>query len=1384
MVETKPTGHRLADRLQSGSLDSPTTSILMRSLLEKIGAMHKAGQLQLVLNAGVLWVSDKQKIALRPASAIVSTGPGNELSILPPELDKVGELSLTADIKSVSQIFSERELVCDPPRIDLFQLGALALDMLTGKSVDDYLMSPKVKTSIPDYWHPWIDQALGFDPQQRAKTCDELLLSLEKNVIKDMTRFDLATPPPGTGLDAFGDTSLNVGEVHLSAEKFGSGELPFTNLGQYRIESRLGSGGMGDVYLGFDPKLQRTVAIKVLPSALARNEDFVARFISEAQAAAQLSHPNIVPIYFIGEDQGHHFFVMEHINGPSLAQELRAQGKLPVEKALQVVQQICSGLADAHGQALIHRDIKPGNILLDRKSGQAKLADFGLVKSPRNDLKVTATGVVMGTVDYIAPEQGRGQPVDGRSDLYSIGVLLYRLLSGRLPFSAESSTGMIFQHAYEPPVALEEVAPSVPKNVVAIVNRLLLKDPDHRYQTAEALVRDLQAVADGGEPVFDTCGEDSTSPSNKWPSAVSSLPPMDSGEAPVLQNSNTMVPMLKQGWMSRMLALFNQQAPESLVDLQNTQQNVDGAIAVYTGRRNELAGLSNDATVMDKELSQRIVELQKLAGEAKGKERAELFAAIKSLAGRRSQQQEQADDIRAQLTKADATLESLKQQRAILVNRLETARKNGPAANERKRFSLVPWGIAATVAAIALAFGLTAWVTENKSGSLDSNDLGISTVVEPERVWGTPPKPGNSINRGDGWIDLVPLIDLKQDVFSGNWRRSGDLLISDEKKVTGTSANKTVLPVLLPNSYELRFRFRTASSTNRLRLPLPVGDGRGALVLGFNGGNGVGFEGIDGSGATSEADNLTSNPEFSLQPNLEHTVLVQVSLSGSQANLKVSVDDIQAIHWTGDQNDVVVSDSADRHPYGDVPMLVVSGQTEFSRLSFRSIKGDARLLRAPFPDTGVATSGNKWSLDFNDSSRLAVADSFRYDGKQPVTMEAWLNPRKQSDTNRVIVIRDEGIYPRLNISISNGFWKCQIFDPWRKRGFDAVSSEPAVWNEWTHVACVYSPGKIVLFVNGEKVATSTKFEPPFINGVQLRIGSKGRGKDAFQGRISQVRISQAVRYQEDFHPKRSLGNDEHVMCLYHFDEGVGNFARDLSGNGHHAKIRLPQWRSIDAEEARAESLGQPGKRFALNFNNDSRYVINQTLQYDVSHRVTVEAWLKPRKSTSTNRVWGILDENEEASFFLLNSKGRWVEKNWNDKTKNLAAVVTSPAPISWNKWTHLAVELGPEKLKLFVDGELVAESLQSKFTPFKMARLRIGSLSDQKDAFQGEIEQFRITEGTRYETAFEPAQSFGSDQRVMCLYHFDEGTGDFTKDTSGNGHHGKILAAQWRPLVP
>ena len=260
--------------------------------------------------------------------------------------------------------------------------------------------------------------------------------------------------------------------------------------GRYRLGEVLGEGGMAVVYRGHDLLLNRPVAVKILRGQYAADDNFLKRFEREAQAAASFSHPNIVNVYDVGTDGDQHYIVMEYIRGPSLKELIRRQGPFSVDGAVFIIGQVASALDYAHQRGLVHRDIKPQNILVDR-DGNAKVVDFGIAKGSR-DVNLTEAGTGMGTVHYVSPEQARGDPATPASDLYSTGVVLFEMLAKRLPFEADSPVGVAMHHVNTPPPPPSSYNPSIPPPVDAIVLKALSKDPAERYPSGAQLATALR----------------------------------------------------------------------------------------------------------------------------------------------------------------------------------------------------------------------------------------------------------------------------------------------------------------------------------------------------------------------------------------------------------------------------------------------------------------------------------------------------------------------------------------------------------------------------------------------------------------------------------------------------------------------------------------------------------------------------------------------------------------------------------------------------------------------------------------------------------------------------------------------------------------------------
>ncbi len=293
-----------------------------------------------------------------------------------------------------------------------------------------------------------------------------------------------------------------------------------TQFGRYQVRRELGRGGMATVYVAYDPHFDREVALKVLPPGLLQDPTFRERFEREAKLIARLEHTAIVPVYDYGEDQHRPYLVMRHMTGGSLKDRLTA-GPMPLDEVIDVTRRICAALDKAHANHIIHRDLKPGNILLD-EDGASHLADFGIARL----VEATQTMNVLGTPQYMAPEQAHGRPLDARTDVYQMGVVLFEMLTGRVPFDADTPAALLHQHAYAPIPSPREFNTDLPPACERVIERALAKDPAERYPTAAALAEAVAGLA-MVEPMAPP-----TRPARVAPSPADALPAPPRAERP------------------------------------------------------------------------------------------------------------------------------------------------------------------------------------------------------------------------------------------------------------------------------------------------------------------------------------------------------------------------------------------------------------------------------------------------------------------------------------------------------------------------------------------------------------------------------------------------------------------------------------------------------------------------------------------------------------------------------------------------------------------------------------------------------------------------------------------------------------------------------------
>lgn len=724
---------------------------IFEQLAAQLAEFHRRGLLHRDVSLDRIRIQGDEGTVLldAPGGKVTFGGPFADVELCPPEYRQGTPFELSSDLTEARHAFLQARRPEDPLRIDVFQLAAVFCRLLVGgRPVAEYLRSARAQSTVPTGLREILDRTLGSTGDDRIVTLTGLRGAIQQFRVAARKTTDIELPQPvsspseqetpshGGSIGADGVVGeaprrSRPGEAPRESRsgeggRVGAGTgastsaahvLPFTALGHYRILQLLGQGGMGDVYLAYEEQLDRQVAIKVLPAELSRHSDFVQRFRAEATAAARLSHPAIVPIYFIGEDRGVHFFVMQYIDGESLADILYRRVQLPWQEAVAFIEQILAGLSVAHANGLVHRDIKPGNLLWDRQRQCALLADFGVAKAIRASAGLTATGTVLGTADYFSPEQGRGQAVDQRSDLYSVGCVLYRMLSGQLPFNGDSSTSLIFQHVYEPPPPLCGHAPQVPLWLSEIVHRLLSKDPQDRFPDANAVLDALrqQRVPDprpSSPPAVSAAMPEKmlSTPGQRQPAPLESAPLLPGG-APEPRWPET------NGWFANLLAALQRYLPDTPARLQNTQQQVDGAIVAYERRERTLRSLAQDAEQVCAELlaqeqqrRQEAKQARRQADAAKGDNRARLEAEadaqerdLQELTDLRHEQQSELGKIQVEFAKVSSRLQSMRSQRELLNARLQAIlAKNPELAPARKRLTTRQFGLAAGCCAVLM----------------------------------------------------------------------------------------------------------------------------------------------------------------------------------------------------------------------------------------------------------------------------------------------------------------------------------------------------------------------------------------------------------------------------------------------------------------------------------------------------------------------------------------------------------------------------------------------------------------------------------------------------------------------------------------------------------
>ncbi len=910
-------GHSLAER-EAMWLRLPLRErlVILRRLAEHVQRLHEQGVIHGRIRPQSIRIDEAFRPHISQPPLRRTFGPQEtDCEVCPPELHLMTRLELPSDLAAAAWLLHRAGHRLDPRRIDVYQLGALLCRLVTGRALRDYILSPTVKNLVPPPIRHVLARAVGFDAADCYPDCEALIRGLDEALLSAESASRESRIAETQTLESSGTRAAGLPRPQLIARS--RDRLPFQRLGHFEILERIGGGSMGDVYKGYDESLRRVVAIKVLPPELAHSASLIERFRREAAATANVDHPNLLSVYFAGEDGGHHFFAMPYVAGRSLAEWLDSTSPPTRDEALEVAEQCLSALEAARPHAIVHRDIKPANILVEAATGRVLLIDFGLVRWSDGAASLTAPGTLMGTADFMAPEQTRGAPIDHRADLYALGVLLYRLLAGRLPFSGETAAAVMYQHTYEPAPPLRQLVPGLPQPLIRIVERLLEKDPRCRYPTAGQVLKDLQDFR-------------RADPAEAAASAV----------APRIANKNGPrfpVRSRKLWWACAGLAVaITWLAIWALSPQLGTKVTIENPAPISSAVTRwpppwidaiQTPDLTRHAVSGDwqREQTDLITGPQpysRLLLPVKLDHSYDLTAEFSRIDGDGPVGLLLPVGSRTCMIQLGApSIHGLERIDGLLVDHpFNPSRRPGLLINGRRyrlEVAVRIDGNDATIKACLNGEPVVSW-----NGRLSSLDvLDVWSLPQPHRpalaanaaivrfhavavraepgsahVVSTPHAPQPDLEDGT-WRDLTRGVDVERDTLGG-WWLARDGVLSVAPVARDQSFVRLMFPQRLEGDYQLVAQFTRTSGNDSVNIILPVGTRQATLHFGADGGSLGGLEQIDGREIQADHNPAVRRPSPIINGQRYQT-LVQVQTDGDGARIEVWLDGNPFLHWQG-----------------------------------------------------------------------------------------------------------------------------------------------------------------------------------------------------------------------------------------------------------------------------------------------------------------------------------------------------------------------------------------------------------------------------------------------------------------------------------------------------
>jgi serine/threonine protein kinase len=1041
-------------------------------------------------------------------------------------------------------------------------------------------------------------------------------------------------------------------------------------LGKYRILKILGHGGMGVVYKAEDPKLKRLVAIKAMLPTLAASASAGKRFLREAEAMAKLEHDHVVRVYQVDEDRGVPYLAMEFLKGEPLDVRLHRGEKMPASEIMRIGREIAEALAAAHAQDLVHRDIKPGNIWIEEPRGRVKILDFGLARATSQDSGLTQQGAIVGTPAYMAPEQARGDTVDARCDLWALGVVLYRLCTGKQPFVGKDTVSTLMAVAMQEPQPPHELDAEISAELSNLVMQLLEKDPEKRISKAEdvvACIRKMEkdwarAHDEDSRTLFTTAAPKGANtaivagPTTQQPKAPTTIAPPPRRRYGLLVGLACGLLALVAG-----AVVFFLQTPHGTVRVEINDPKIKVAI-----NGEELTFDGADSKTLSVKAGQTGLTVKR-------------------------------DDFSFDTTKFE-----LKKGETVTLKidwiaegKVQVALDGKVIAEKRLEPVIIP---------VAQGGGHFALDLEDAGAieipTLKLQDIGDTTV--------------------EAWVKIDPqpsnFFPNPHFLGQGGYLRFHVDRAAREIKATAARAPTNVQFASAPLPPADRW-FHIAATRSNAKIALfvngkKVGDTKGNpkrepndyFIIG--GGKGMRSTEIDevrvSKGMRYESD-FTPAKRFD-----------------------ADADTLALWHMDEGQGDVLKDSSGNGHHGKIVGAKWVTVES-----------------------TSIPVFDRNYALQFDgEQAQAIVIANVLPEPPTALTIEAYASAPRLSQQSTIVRMG------WLEFNRSNN-------DRWTSNVIGANGSfawKEAIANERTHLATVLENGEVRFYVNGKlagaekaKLPSTAKFSP------YLRIGGA-----SYKGTISEVRVSRSARYRSDFTPIPRFHPDKDTVALYHMDEGQGDVLTDSSGNNHHGKIAGAKW--VKADGALVAPPTESHKR-ALLFDGESTVELG-AIPLDTKRAYTLEAWATRDANWQRGGSWLVAVRGTKLG---TNSVGQY----WGGSLGKVA-IGSSSKKINVGRPTHVATVFTGSEILLFIDGLLIG---RQKFDP--------GARAEDKGPGQlggnwfGTVREVRISQVARYDKDFTPAQRFEPDADTLALYHMDEGEGDVLKDSSGNGHHGKIVGAKW-----